>query len=106
LNDEIPHLSVAEAAKSLGVSEWTIYGWIRKGLIKPETPGGQIRFTLAAIEEFRPKMPRRGRPKKTPAAQRAHSDAKAAIAPAEASHQVKPVPSWMLPGSTGAEHEE
>ncbi len=91
---------VPEVAAEFSVSEWTVYGWVRKGILKPVSPGGQIRFSRAAIEAFKPNTPRRGRkPKKLSTA-----PPKTNVPVPEKDSRV--TPSWMKPRDSHFEQEE
>ena len=47
-------VSTKEAAEVLGVSNSTIYRMIEQGLLEPsKTPGGQRRFSISVLEDFK-----------------------------------------------------
>ncbi len=101
-NDQV---DVDRAAEILGVTTWTVYNWVRKGLLHPATSGGKLLFDKTAVVEFKDKQPRRGRPrgKSQPSAATDLREpvAETAAAPLRqdrppASKQAS-VPDWMLP---------
>lgn len=50
-------LSIGEAADELGVSQQTLRGWEKKGLIKPiKLPSGYRRYTEEEIDRMKREM--------------------------------------------------